>query len=377
MYNSIRLINYYSIYLTLLFYIFFLIGAVQEIKSTILSPPNTTVPSQNKDEPPNVPGLKNLTMCPSLDGSLKFELNNSNFTIEVVCADISKEKTDLIMHVTNQDFGFSYELSNSIIRAGGESVVRECKGLREPAIFSTQYTRAGNLFVGQIAHVIAPEKPSYSDLQHCLANFLDDILKKNVAKVSFSTSGTVSMWYSATEFAKMIFDNLHCIIAQSKKPSLRLARIVILDEQEFIEFKNAAIKAYVAYRYSASPSSQTAESPHSPNLFGSKNIAQTTAKQGNILIKIYSDNWENIDEAYKALTSMLNGNIGMKAVTNAIIKKLADSDLQKLYKLAFDFDFEIRVYQRNESLIFGGHYSDFLNVDEKISEILKDVTDRG
>ena len=358
-----------------MFYIFFLIGAVQEIKSAILSPPNTSVPSQNKDEPPNIPGLKNLIMSPSLDGSLKFGLNNSNFTTEVVCADISKEKTDLIMHVTNQDFGFSYELPNSIIRAGGESVVRECKALREPAIFSTQYTKAGNLFVGQIAHVIAPEKPSYCDLKQCLANFLDDILKKNVAKVSFSTLGMVSMWYSASEFAKMIFDNLHCIIAQSKKPSLRLARIVILDEQEFVKFKNAAIKAYVAYGYSASPSSQTAESP--PNLFGSKNVAHTTANKGNILIKIYSDNWENIDEAYRALTSMLYGNIGMKHITDAIIKKLADSDLQKLYKLAFDFDFEITVYQRIGSLVFTGHMSDFVNVDEKIREILKDVTDRG
>ena len=40
----------------------------------------------------------------------------------------------------------------------------------------------------------------------------------------------------------------------------------------------------------------------------------------------------------------------MKPVTNAIIKKLTNSDLQKLYKLGFDFDFEIRVHQRNESV---------------------------
>ena len=315
------------------------------------------------------------------DGTLKFSFWSKNLTVEIVCADISEETTDLIMHVTSQDFSFQGGVGQALIRAGGDNIVQESKALGKPALFSTQYTKAGKLSVSQIAHVIAPGQPSHSELKKCLDNFFDDVSKKNIAKISFSAIGAGAMGFSESQSADLIFDNLSRI-AESKSVSLSVVRIVIFEKPKFIKFKDAA-KAYFAPDGAAGLSSQLVKSSFSPkmrfNVFGrSKTGPKSTSPggDGGVSIKIYSDDRGKLDKAWTELKRKMNENINEKPVTDDVIKKFTDGHVEKLRELERRFDVKIKVEQDKGKITIKGHILDISTIQEEIRKILKEITEK-
>ena len=326
-------------------------------------------------KPSTQTGLGNVTTSDKPDGSLELILGG-NITVQIVCDDISKETTDLIMHVTSEDFSFNGGVGKALIKAGGKTIEQECKGLGQPALFSTQYTQAGNLSVSQIAHVIGTGKPSYADLKKCLENFFDDISQKNIAKVSFSAIGAGAMGYSESQSADLIFDNLFRI-AQSKNPALSLVRIVIFEKPKFMKFKGAA-KAYVANGGPTSSTSTSKRSSYVPkfNVFRSKKQpAKMIEADGDISIKIYCDDRGRIEKAWLELKKKINNNIKEQSMNDDVIKKFTDRDREKVRKLERDFDVQIKVDQSKGNVKIKGHIADISYIQEEIRTILKDITE--
>jgi O-acetyl-ADP-ribose deacetylase (regulator of RNase III) len=319
-----------------------------------------------------VPGLSNVTTSEKPDGSLELSLGSRNLTVQIVCSDISKETTDLIMHVTSEDFSFNGGVGKALIKAGGDSIVQECKALGQPALFTTQFTKAGNMPVNQIAHVIGPGKPTYAELKQCLDNFFDDVIMKNIAKVSFSAIGAGAMGYSESQSADLIFDNLSRI-AESQNPALNLARIVIFEKAKFTKFKDAS-KAYFASGGATSPSPQPARSRFTA-VFRSKRAVKTKSEDGGTSIKIYSDERGKIEKAWGDLKRQVCQSIKDQPMNDEVIKKFTDRDLEKLRKLERDFDVKINVEQKKGSVKIKGHFDDVSTVQEEIRTILKDITE--
>ena len=358
---------------------FFLIGAVQEIKSMVLSPPSKTVPvlMPTKKERASSSSLSNVTTTEKLDGSLELSFGSGDLTVQIVCNDISKETTDLIMHVTNQDFSSQGGVGKALIKAGGDSIVQECKALGQPALFSTQYTKAGNLSVNEIAHVIGPDQPTFPDLKRCLHTFFDDVSKKNIGKVSFSAIGAGAMGFSESQSAELIFDNLSRI-AESKNPTLNLVRIVIFEKAKFVKFKDAST-AYFSSGGATSPSPQAAKSSHFPitlfSMFRSKKSVKRTAGDEGVSVKIYSDDRGKIKKAWAELKRKMSQNIQEKTIIDDVIKKFTDRDLEILRKLERDFDVTIKADQSKGKVKIKGHNSDISNIQDEIRKIMKKITE--
>ena len=358
---------------------FFLIGAVQEIKSMVLSPPSKTVPvpMPTKKERASSSSLSNVTTTGKSDGSLELSLGSGNLTVQIVCNDISKETTDLIMHVTNQDFSFQGGVGKALIKAGGDSIVQECKALGQPALFSTQYTKAGNLSVNEIAHVIGPDQPTFPDLKRCLHTFFDDVSKKNIGKVYFSAIGAGAMGFSESQSAELIFDHLSRI-AESKNPTLNLVRIVIFERAKFVKFKDAST-AYFSSGGTTSLSPQAAKSSHLTktrfSVFRSKKSVKRTAGDEGVSVKIYSDDRGKIKKAWAELKRKMSQNIQEKTVTGDVIKKFTDHDLEILRKLERDFDVLIKADQSKGKVKIKGHNSDISSIQDEIRKIMKKITE--
>jgi O-acetyl-ADP-ribose deacetylase (regulator of RNase III) len=358
---------------------FFLIGAVQEIKSMVLSPPSKTVPvpMPTKKERASSSSLSNVTTTEKLDGSLELSFGSRNLTVQIVCDDISKaETTDLIMHVTSQDFSFQGGVGKALIKAGGDSIVQECKALGQPALFSTQYTKAGNLSVNEIAHVIGPDQPTFPDLKRCLHTFFDDVSKKNIGKVSFSAIGAGAMGFSESQSAELIFDNLSRI-AESKNPTLNLVRIVIFERAKFVKFKDAST-AYFSSGGATSLSPQAAKSSHLTTLFSmfrSKKSVKRTAGDEGVSVKIYSDGRGKIKKAWAELKRKMSQNIQEKIMIDDVIKKFTDHDLEILRKLERDFDVLIKADQSKGKVKIKGHISDISSIQDEIRKIMKKITE--
>ena len=310
------------------------------------------------------------------DGTLEFSLASSGVTVRIVCDDITNETTNLIMHVITQDFSIQGGVAKALERVGGTSIFQECRNLGKPAPFTTKYTKAGNLAVNQIAHVIAPSLTTVADLQKCVGAFFDDVSTKNIASISLSAVGAGGMGYSETQSADLIFDNLSRI-SKNKSSSIKLVRVVILEKPKFLRFKDAT-KAYFAARRA------TSSNPQPDNFFtlGTfQKILRTarmkigTIKRQGISIKIYSDDRGKIDKAWEELKKKMNENIKEMTMTDEGFKKFADRHMEKLRELERDFNFEIKVNQGKGIVKLKGNIDDVAKVQGKINEILNDVKD--
>lgn len=307
------------------------------------------------------PTASSLTEKP--DGSLELSIGRKNLTVQIVCADITKERTDVIMHVITQDFSFKGGVIKALAKAGGDEIVRECKTLGKPAIFSTQYTTAGKLAASQIAHVIAPDSCKVPDLKKCLDAFLDDIVKRNITEVSFSAIGAGAMGFPEREVVGMIFDNLFRV-AETKGSKLNLVRIVIMDKAKFGKFKDAT-KAYVLVEGAIPSSSQ-------PVIKSAQKKRQFIQER---VIKIYSDDRGKIDRAWGELESKMSQNIEDMTINDDVIKKFTDHHLNMLSKLSNDFDVRIVPDVSKGSVKIKGHIADVSNIQEKIRTMLKKISD--
>ena len=69
------------------------------------------------------------------DGSLEFTHGHRNLKVQIACADICNETTDVIMHLTTKNFNFD-DVGFSLSKAGGDSIMRECIAFGQPAPFS-------------------------------------------------------------------------------------------------------------------------------------------------------------------------------------------------------------------------------------------------
>ena len=267
------------------------------------------------------------------------------------------------MHVINQDLDFKGGVAKALVKAGGDSIVKECKALGQPAHFSTKYTKAGKLAVDQIAHVIAPNSNKLPDLKKCLDNFFDEISTKNIARISFSAIGAGAMGYSESQSADLIFNCLSTI-AESKNPSLRLVRIVIFENSRFVKFKDAT-KSFFSSRVITSfvPVEKSFEPPKP---------AKRTARSGGTSIEIYSDERGRIDEAWTEFKKKMDQNIEEKTMTNDVLKKLTDRG--SLSKLELDFDVKIKDDKCGQGEItIRGYNTDVANVQLEIRKILDDI----
>jgi O-acetyl-ADP-ribose deacetylase (regulator of RNase III) len=326
---------------------FFFTAAVLEIKSLVLSTFN-----RNQNDNGN---QKNVATTEKADGTFELSLGSSGLTIQIVCADIANETTDLIMHVVTQDFSLHGGVAKALVRDGGKSILQECQALAKPAPFTTQYTKAGNLAVRLIAHVIVPGSTTIADLQKCLSGFFDDVSARNIASISFSAVGAGAMGFSESQSAELIFDNLFRI-SENKNSFLKLVRIVIFEKPKFLRFKDAAEIHCLAQDFG----SVCSEEPES-------------IEKRDASIKIYSDDRDKIVSVWKRLQKKMNENVREKTMTDNIIKKFTDRDLQKLSKLEREFDIEITIDRRAGEVRFKGHIRDMANVQGKISEILNDI----
>ena len=340
----------------------------------VLSPPSKSVPVSTQSS------SNNVATNEKPDGSLELSLGSGNLTVQIVCDDISKEKTDLIMHVIGQDFAPAGGVAKALIKAGGDTIIQECKALGKPALYSTQYTKAGNLAVRQIAHVISPGSIKIPDLKKCVDTFFDDVSKKNIARISFSAIGAGAMRFSESQSADLIFDNL-CRIVKSKNPTLRLVRIVIFDKAKFIKFKDAT-KAYFASRGATSLSPRPGNPSPAPRTSfrfvsssGSTILTKLIKKDWVISITIHSDDRGKIDKAWEELKRHMNQNIQEMTVTDDVIQEFTDRDLEQLRELERDFDFKIEIDQQKGEVKFKGHVLDIASVQGKIGEIVNDIKD--
>lgn len=106
--------------------------------------------------------------------------------------------------------------------------------------------------------------------------------------------------------------------------------------------------------------------------YGSPVVAGDTS----LSIKIYSDDRRRSDRAWGEFKRRMNANIKVMTISDDVIKKIINHDLEKVLKLERDFDVQIQVDQSKGSAKIQGHIDDISNIQEEIRKVLNDVENR-
>ena len=81
------------------------------------------------------------------------------------------------------------------------------------------------------------------------------------------------------------------------------------------------------------------------------------------------------EKAWEELERKMKQNIQKRTISDNIIKKIHERDVQELEKLEREYDFEIEIDKGKKEIRFKGHILDIVNVQQKINEILNDIKD--
>ena len=92
-------------------------------------------------------------------------------------------------------------------------------------------------------------------------------------------------------------------------------------------------------------------------------------------IRIYSDAPRKIDRAWREFERLMDAKIQEKIINDDVIKKITNSDLEKLCKLECYFDVQILVEKSNGNVRIKGHIDDIPNIQGEIIRFLKDIKD--
>lgn len=102
---------------------------------------------------------------------------------------------------------------------------------------------------------------------------------------------------------------------------------------------------------------------------------ETTAEEEGTFFRIYCNDRKIFEKAWEELERKMTQNIQKTTISDDIIKKIPERDVQKLKKVEREYDFEIEIDKGKKEVRFKGHILDIVNVQQKINEILNDIKD--
>lgn len=156
--------------------------------------------------------------------------------ISLIRGDITVEKTDAIVNAANSMLAGGGGVDGAIHRAGGSSIMEECRKIGGCPTGTAVITTAGDLKAKHVIHTVGPV---YRDGRHkepeLLASAynasLELALKNNLKSVSFPSISTGTYGYPVKEASEIALDTVIRFL-RSKK-GITLVRFVLFSDRDY------------------------------------------------------------------------------------------------------------------------------------------------
>ena len=169
----------------------------------------------------------------------KPEIEMGSVTVQVETGDLTKEVTDAIGTLSNEELDVAYGggVGKAIISIGGKEIQAECSSLGTQPPGSVAVTGAGKLKVRNIYHMV-PEEMTMASIKGCFLKCLKTADVHGMTSISFPAIGTGNAQVGVKEAAKEMLAAISKF-AQVQPNSLHLIRIVVYQGHMFHDFRNA------------------------------------------------------------------------------------------------------------------------------------------
>ncbi|NWS14875.1 PAR14 polymerase, partial [Pachyramphus minor] len=150
------------------------------------------------------------------------EMTIGSVVFQVAEGDITTEKGDVIVNITNQTFNLKTGVSRAILNGAGKAVEVECCLLGMKPHKSYIITQAGNLPCKKIIHFVAQD-----DIKFLVFQVLQECELQGYTSVAFPAIGTGEAGRDPTEVAEKMIDAVSDFARRNSAASVKTIKVVI------------------------------------------------------------------------------------------------------------------------------------------------------
>ncbi|XP_057191412.1 poly(ADP-ribose) polymerase family member 14-related sequence 1 isoform X2 [Triplophysa rosa] len=317
-------------------------------------------------------------------------------TLQVLCGEITAEKTDVIVNSTTKEFTLKAGVSKAILDKAGPNVEAECLQLGSQPNKGLIMTQAGNLQCKKIIHIAAQSNAAH--ILKRVKRALEKCAKEKFTSISFPAIGTGQAGLFPGQVADCMMDAVVEMVGQNPQSSLKLIRIVIFQapmlndfyksmqnrEYTVIQQKDtiySKIKTYV----STFTSFFTGTWEKEIKQHGGKDIVIEGIKVDPACFSICGPTPTAVDKTKEFLEEMISQDQAFQKITDTAILSFSDKDQQRIQDmqstLGVSIRLEYKVQKDSESspgeatLIVEGLTRDVLIAFQEIQDMLKSAKD--
>ncbi|XP_022795889.1 poly [ADP-ribose] polymerase 14-like isoform X2 [Stylophora pistillata] len=305
---------------------------------------------------------------------IKPEIIMGNVFVQAEIGDITKEETDAIATLSNEELDVAYGggVGKAILDAGGQIIQAECSSLGPVTPGSISVTGAGKLQVRYIYHMVR-ERNSNSSMKECIFNCLQKVDSDGLTSVSFPAVGTGIIKSGAKEAAEILLSAISKF-AQEHPTSLAIIRIVIFQPHMLQAYRNAMEKFI---------SSSEGESGLLSKIVGWLGFGKSGSaisnptearkmlrKRGISFLDIFAASKEDIDKIVEEIERDVADNCKIKTILNDAISKLSTQQTRKIVELQLNHDAVVTIEEAVGRISIRGDADDVLDIATEIHEIL-------
>ena len=154
--------------------------------------------------------------------------------IELVCGNITEEKTDAIVNAANHRLAGGAGVDGAIHRTGGPAIMAECRKIGGCPTGEAVITTGGNLKARYVIHTVGPvyrggKQGEAGLLASAYQNSLNLAVKKGLGSISFPAISCGVYGYPVREAASIALAT--CVGFAQNHPELRHIRHVLFDQR--------------------------------------------------------------------------------------------------------------------------------------------------
>jgi len=162
------------------------------------------------------------------------EVKINNATLALVQGDITKEETDAIVNAANSGLRGGGGVDGAIHRAGGPSIMEECRKIGYCPTGQAVVTAGGKLKAKHVIHTVGPvykggARGEANMLKSAYLESLKQATKKDVKSVSFPAISAGIYGYPLNEAAHIAIKTTIDYMKENK--GIELVRFVLFDEK--------------------------------------------------------------------------------------------------------------------------------------------------
>ena len=304
----------------------------------------------------------------------KPEIAMGAITVQAETGDITKEVTEAIAILSNNQLSVGGGVGIAILNAGGPTIQQECSSLGFQSSGSVAVTGAGKLNVRNIYHMVPDTMHSMRSIKDCIVNCLRKADSSGLTSLSFPAIGTGNIGKDVKEAAEGMLLAISKF-AQEQPKSISSIRIVIY-EPPMLKVFRSAMEACIRSSVEGDPGviSKIAgwlglgkSSSATSYAIASKKMLST---KGDSYLEIFAGTKQHIDKVIKDIEKDVADHCKVKVIVHDAICMLSKQQTRKIRDLQAEHDVLVTIEEAISRISVRGHVEDVLDVATTIHEIL-------